>query len=208
MNAKHVYFVRHGQSEYNIAEKVLSYDTPLTQLGLLQARECRLRCLNLDFQLIFTSPYQRSRMTAAIINEHKGKPILIDRRFFGYRYPEATIGLEKKNEPSHLEMMSGVEQKYKGGDNYSELQARVAAALTLIEERDEVSILVISHGYFLYTVFNLIVFGSDASFTGFERIYHALPHDNTGLTHCVYDPSRSLGKKWRVVTWNDVTHLR
>lgn len=62
MTKKHIYFVRHGQSEYNISEIMLVHDTPLTILGKAQAQECAERCATLDHKLIVLPAHLKNRI--------------------------------------------------------------------------------------------------------------------------------------------------
>ncbi|MBF0435037.1 MAG: histidine phosphatase family protein [Magnetococcales bacterium] len=75
-----LFFVRHGQSNYN--ERQLCNDDPdddvhLTQTGILQAEGAGLALQHVPLQLICTSPLPRARQTAEIINRHHNLPIRI-----------------------------------------------------------------------------------------------------------------------------------
>ncbi len=209
MAKKHVYFVRHGQSEYNLSDTALAHDTALTPQGVSQAEECAARCATLDFEMIFTSTYQRAFKTAEAIQKKNNKPIVKDDRFLEYRYPNAIIGLPKQADggPDHLDMIGGIEKRYPGGELFEQLNSRAKSALLLLESREESSVLVVTHSFFLHALLCAIIFGQEASFREFKRICMTMKLSNTGITHCVFDSERGEGNKWKVITWNDDAHL-
>ena len=207
MAEKHIYFVRHGQSEYNVSPVTLPHDTALTPLGEAQAELCASRCAMIDFDVIFSSSYGRAKMTAEAISRKTGKPVEIDDLLLEYRYPDAIIGLPKKGGPDHLEMLSGTETRYAGGELYDDLKIRAEKTLALFESRNETSFVVVSHSFLLFAVLTSLIFGKEATFREFERLNCSMRLSNTGVTHCTFDPERKEGKKWKVVTWNDDAHL-
>lgn len=66
-----VYFIRHGQSEFNAAFKgevdPLIFDAPLTELGFAQAADARARFSELEITRVITSPLTRAIQTAKTI---------------------------------------------------------------------------------------------------------------------------------------------
>ncbi|MEP2533639.1 histidine phosphatase family protein [Shimia sp.] len=66
-----VYFIRHGQSEFNAAYKgkfdPMIFDAPLTELGFAQAAEARNKVSKLGITRVITSPLTRAIQTAKTI---------------------------------------------------------------------------------------------------------------------------------------------
>ena len=66
-----IYFIRHGQSEFNAAfnGKIdpMIFDPALTKLGLEQAESARVNILKLGIDRVITSPFTRAIQTAKII---------------------------------------------------------------------------------------------------------------------------------------------
>ena len=58
---KVVYFVRHGQSEDNVAPVFQSPHSPLSEVGRTQAQRIAARVAKLAFDALLTSPYQRAK---------------------------------------------------------------------------------------------------------------------------------------------------
>ena len=66
-----LYVVRHGQTDYNIDNKVCGIsNVELTDLGKQQAIKAREQLEDQKIDYIFASPLQRAYDTAKIINEN------------------------------------------------------------------------------------------------------------------------------------------
>lgn len=71
---KTIYFVRHGQTEFNLHHKVQGIcDSPLTQLGIRQVEAVKQYFIknNIYFDLAFSSPQKRACDTLKIITSQK-----------------------------------------------------------------------------------------------------------------------------------------
>ena len=76
-----LYVVRHGQTNYNIANKVCGKsDVELTDLGKQQAKKASEQLQDVSLDFIFASPLKRAYTTAKIINENHQLPIHQDQR--------------------------------------------------------------------------------------------------------------------------------
>ena len=77
-----LYIVRHGQTGYNIDNKVCGIsDVELTSLGKQQAKMASEQLKDISLDMIFASPLQRAHETAKIINENHQLEIKIDLEF-------------------------------------------------------------------------------------------------------------------------------
>lgn len=74
-----VYIVRHGQVPHNALKQYNTADEYLTQLGIRQAKELRDKIRNMNFDIIISSPLNRAKHTAEIININNNKIIYDDR---------------------------------------------------------------------------------------------------------------------------------
>ena len=90
-----IYLVRHGQTEFNREGRYQGrVDSPLTELGLAQARAAGARLAALAAEeggnwIIETSPLGRARRTAEIIAQSMGLPALtVDPRLIEVSYGE------------------------------------------------------------------------------------------------------------------------
>ncbi|MGH8982221.1 MAG: histidine phosphatase family protein, partial [Acidimicrobiales bacterium] len=75
-----VFLVRHGETEWNrLGRRQGRLDSPLTDLGLVQAQEVAARAASLRIDAVFSSPLGRAATTAAIIAKpHRHEVVLID----------------------------------------------------------------------------------------------------------------------------------
>lgn len=204
---KHIYFVRHGESEYNSSDVILSHDTNLTQTGVEQAEICAARCSSIPFDVIIASPLVRAKKTAEAISRRTGKQVDVSDLFVEYRYPLGVIGMKKDEAPSYVDMISGVEQRFSGGEVFDDLKLRAMQALGFLESRNEESLVVVSHAMFVYTLLTAMVFGESMTCRDLVKCFNAFRLSNTGITHFVFNDEKPKEKQWRVLTWNDDAHL-
>ncbi len=74
-----VYVVRHGQIPNNALKRHTNPYEDLTELGIKQAKDLRDKIKNINFDVIFVSPYLRARHTAQILNVNQINMIIDDR---------------------------------------------------------------------------------------------------------------------------------
>ena len=84
-----IYLVRHGQTEWNVADKVQgASDSPLTENGIKEIKKLAKVLKKVKFDLAFSSDLLRAKRTAEILAlEHKlsvETNALIKERFFGH----------------------------------------------------------------------------------------------------------------------------
>ena len=69
---KSFYFVRHGQTDWNIEKRIMGQqDIPLNDVGRKQAQKIRTLLDNYHVTTIFCSPLLRARQTAEIIAQER-----------------------------------------------------------------------------------------------------------------------------------------
>lgn len=65
-----LYLLRHGQTDWNVAHRIIGRtDVELNELGITQAQNAREELKNLQFDICFSSPLKRAKMTADIVCE-------------------------------------------------------------------------------------------------------------------------------------------
>jgi len=82
MSPKTLYFVRHGEADYNLLDWVNCHpdvSNNLTVTGREQAACCRKELAQGAIEVIYCSEFPRTRQTAEIINQPFGVPIIVDR---------------------------------------------------------------------------------------------------------------------------------
>ncbi len=98
--------------------------------------------------------------------------------------------------------------KYEDGDSFNDIKNRAMSALSYLENREEQSILVVTHAGTLRAIVGAIIFGEDFTFSDYRRLYRSLKSENTGITLVEYSGENGMLKNgWKIVTWNDHAHL-
>ena len=71
-----VYFVRHGQTKYNVLQEHQPESAGLSKLGIKQAKILAKRFSKISIDIIYSSPMKRAKQTAEIINKSLKKKIV------------------------------------------------------------------------------------------------------------------------------------
>jgi broad specificity phosphatase PhoE len=148
---KHLYFVRHGESEFNKAHKWTgSTDSPLTEEGHVQAKNTgdEIKKTGVKIDAIISSPLTRAHQTAVDIAEVIGYPVneitqtdLLVERNFG----ELEGQKDWLQATQYLLDESSID-KHEGVETLAALQRRADTLLEKLIGLDKDSILIVGHG--------------------------------------------------------------
>jgi len=152
---KHLYLLRHGQTEFNL--KVLSQgqvNSPLTELGIKQAEVIKeeIKKLNLKFDYVFSSPLGRSIETMNIVLDNP-KHELLD----GLK--EISFGsYDGKDWYSIPRPLATEKAKEYGGETIDELLDRVYKSIVDVMNKvpDNSNVIIFSHGFAIRTFDNYV----------------------------------------------------
>lgn len=204
---KHVYFVRHGESEENVGQVHRGPDAQLTEKGKEQARIVAERIERIGVDALIASPFPRARDTAQAIGERIGKEPEQNELFSEWLPPSETIGLHR----SHPQMKTIFESifasfdphyRHSDEETFADLVTRAEAALRALEAHVAERLCVVTHGGFLRILAGTFVFGPDFTKKQFFDMREHMRTMNTGITYAHFD-----GSVWRLITWNDQSHL-
>lgn len=173
-----LYIVRHGQSTENV-KKVLAgrTDSPLTELGVEQAKLAGNRLKDIDFAHMYSSRIKRCFDTAQqIIKYHKEAPfefsdLLLEREFGIFTGKSvADIDYAAMDEETMDNKQNGVEW-------LSEVRERVKTFLSELEDRHESedNILAVTHSN------PLRIFVSEVLNIPYLEVIHTYPFANTAI---------------------------
>lgn len=145
---KKLYFVRHGQSEWNVEDKICgSTDIPLTAKGHDQAIETGKSILEsgIKADMILYSPLKRAADTAKHISEITGipaisEPLLTEQNFGKWE------GTSPRSHPDFQAEKRQFVSRYEGGESMLHLAQRIYNLLDRLKEDDKVYILVAHNG--------------------------------------------------------------
>lgn len=143
----HVYFVRHGQTVWNVENKICgATDIALTELGHQQAIETGKRILEQGIKAdeILYSPLVRAKDTALHISEMTGIPAREEPRL-----KEQNFGKYESTARNGEEFQEAKKQfvcRYEGGESMLHLAQRIYNLLDEVRASDKTCILVAHNG--------------------------------------------------------------
>jgi alpha-ribazole phosphatase len=141
----HVYFMRHGQTNYNqlgLCNDDPAKDVYLTETGIQQAEQAACRLQHSHIELIVTSELPRTRQTADIINQFHHGPIIshpaindIRSGFDGKPVADYFSAIEP--DPLHIAV--------NGGESLLNHKQRVLSYFDWLQQQPRQAILTIAH---------------------------------------------------------------
>ena len=210
---KVVSFVRHGQSEDNVAPVFQAPHSPLSAVGRHQAARLAARVSHLAFDALLASPYQRAKATAAAIGNITGKAPECVERFTERVQPTSINGTPSTDAPAQRTWQAWEHRLYtpgrrvEDGENSDDLLTRAEQALALLTDRAEPSIVVVTHGYFLRTMVARVMLGAALSGDTCTHFHTVAAMANTGLTVLRYHVGVDAGPGGRLWIYNAHAHL-
>jgi len=194
--------VRHGETEWNVELREMGHlDSPLTPLGIQQARALGDRLNQFGFDALYSSDLGRAIQTAEIVGKICQKPVQLNS---GLRERHMGIfqGLTRQeiSEKYPKEMATyeriGFLDVIPAGETAQERTDRSVRVLTEIASRHpEQTIVVVTHGGFL---------------TGFLGFVLGIPFSNGRRyrkENASFNAFEYLEPNWYLQTWNDISHL-
>ncbi len=148
MSEKSIYFVRHGQSEWNVAGKICgATDIPLTEKGHEQAIETGKEILKEGIKAdeILYSPLLRAADTAKHISEMTGIPARMEPRLIEQNFGHWE-GTSPRNAPDFVAAKHQFINHYGNGESMFRLAQRIYNLLDELKKDDKTYILVAHNG--------------------------------------------------------------
>ncbi len=143
----YLYFVRHGQSLWNVENKICgATDIPLTETGHKQAIETANKFIseNLSADMILYSPLVRAAETARHISEITGIPMRMEERL-----REQNFGKYESTPRNGAEFREAKKQfvcRYEGGESMLHLAQRIYNLLDELKAAsDEQTFILVAH---------------------------------------------------------------
>jgi len=217
-----IYFVRHGESEFNAANKHQHSQVELSQQGKEQVAIVAKRFLRIPIDVILTSTSTRAYKTANIIAAAIERKIIQTSLLTEIKQPSEIVGFSI-DDPEAIRVRALIKEHwneaswhYSDEENFFDAKARAQKFLPMLAERKEENILAVTHGVFLTggarkvltgrkvlkMVLTLMAAGEKLTPELFLGVRDFFVHRNTGITLCEYDE-----RGWRLITWNDHAHL-
>lgn len=159
-----MYFVRHGETDWNVNKKIQgSADIPLNENGRRQAGELAARLAGLqkegDFQAVrvYTSPQLRASETAETVAEALGLScISLDglREMSMGKWEGMSWNRVREEFPGEYRAWNSHRRyrKTPEGESYQDVVSRAFSAIAYILEREQEDVLVVTHSAVLMAV--------------------------------------------------------
>lgn len=140
-----VYFIRHGQTNYNrlaLCNDDPDKDVHLTETGLQQADSLAKQLRDVELQQIFVSELPRTAQTARVINQYHHVPIQIDPRINDIRsgfdsLPVTQYQAAIAADPLHI--------RCNGGESLLDHKQRVNGFIDWLAQQSLQQVLVVAH---------------------------------------------------------------
>jgi len=167
-----LYFVRHGETQYNIEKRMQGFcDSPLTERGIQQAKAVGAGLASIDFKAVYASESQRVLDTAKFALGERNLSVTTDARLkemnFGVLESllQEEIISEHGNILERIFSMSDIDFRVPKGESFTDLLTRTKTAVEEIIDKHKDTggnILLFSHGvtigYFIMSVAKLETF--------------------------------------------------
>jgi 2,3-bisphosphoglycerate-dependent phosphoglycerate mutase len=206
---KVVYFVRHGQSVANVSAVFQPPHSPLSEEGWEQARCIGRRMAQLSCAALISSPFRRAVETAHAIAQQTALEAEYSELFVERIKPSSINGAPIEDEVAQATWRRWEESLYtpsmrvEDGENFDDIIARADRALVFLGERNEASLAVVTHGFFLRTLVARALFTDMLNEKAFKRFQSMASMENTGLTVLRWRGETG----WRLWIYNDHAHL-
>ncbi len=208
-----IYFIRHGESVDNISDVFQGADSELTEKGHRQARSVAERIGRTQVQVLLTSTMRRAAQTAEHIRDATGLPLEYHDILREYLPPSNLVGVPHKTPEgrAYLEALhthyDDPTFRYADEDTYFDLHARALSVIQQLSEREERHVAVITHAGFMRVIIAAMLAEGAPDPLVAHRMARFFAPVNTGVTICKYCPGEVERNKWRLLCWNDHTHL-
>ncbi|MDZ5712649.1 histidine phosphatase family protein [Jeotgalibacillus haloalkalitolerans] len=182
--------VRHGETDWNAAGRLQgTTDIHLNKTGVAQAQECGQFLSSGNWDVMITSPLQRARKTAEIINEDLYLPFVVMEEF-SERYFGDAEGMTKEDRVAAFP-----DKKYPNQEIEETFHRRIMNGLQKINHHyGDQKILLVAHGAVIGAILSILSNGEIGS-----RKTRLI---NAGMSHIGFTEGR-----WCIREYNQVTHL-
>lgn len=210
---KTVYLVRHGQSIDNASPVFQSLNSPLSKKGLSQAQDVANRVSHLKFDKLIASPVQRAKQTAETISKVTKKEIHYSDLFVERIKPTSMDGKPWTDRKAQRvwrqweKSLVNTGMKIEDGENFDDIIKRANDALTFLENENDETIVVVSHGHFIRSMIAVLLLGDDITPSIIRNFYDLTSLENTGITVIQFREAFEEKARWRLWTLNDHAHF-
>lgn len=152
MRTTTIYLTRHGQTEWNVQNRMQGHkDSSLTPLGVMQAEWLNRGLLNTELDAVYSSSSPRALRTAEIVRGERSVPLTACDEF-----KEIGMGVWEGRESSEIQLQDPEQHRYfwenpesfavQGSETFAEVQTRALNKLLEITRQHEgQTVLIVTH---------------------------------------------------------------
>ena len=212
MGTKIIYFVRHGETVLNAEGVRQGPEGSLTEQGRAQALATAKRFPKHKGrpQIIYASPFERTRETAEIIAKELNMKIKYSDLLKERKNPTEIIG-HWGGEPGIKNIIDRIDKSYHADDlrvsdeeNFTDLKKRAKKLLGFISRRYHKRIIMVTHGIFLKMVISYMLYGDKLTASQYNNLSYFNPINNAGMAICSYKHHWLKKNEWKLLVWNDL----
>ncbi len=211
-----IYFVRHGQTDGNLAKRHQAEVTKLTPEGREQIVQTAAWAKTIKPTHLIASRHVRALQTAKIIGETVDLLPQTEDLFIELKRPDRVYGHRHRSARSvtylmrwYLGLAGGLGENGEG-ESYEAFRARLDAAQKFLKQLPDGSrVIVVSHAVFIgFMAAHLCDKAPVAIPDAFRLFRKMLKLCNGSYSHVQYDPAASEGAcAWELVSYNNCEHL-
>ncbi|MFH1200886.1 MAG: histidine phosphatase family protein [bacterium] len=212
MPTKLIYFVRHGETESNTQGIRQGAEGSLTQRGREQALATAKRFPKQKGspQIIFASPFQRTKETAEIIAKELNLKIKYTDLLKERRNPTEILGYWSGDREVRA-ITDFIDKSYHADDlrvsdeeNFVDLKKRAKKLLSFISRKWQKKIIMVTHSRFLKLVVSYMIYDDKLTASQYNNLSYFNKIENAGMAICSYTHHWLKKDEWKVIVWNDL----
>ncbi|MCR4333588.1 MAG: histidine phosphatase family protein [Patescibacteria group bacterium] len=211
MRPRRFYFVRHGETVLNAAHTKQGPDGGLSELGKKQAEATGALLAPLAVRAIISSPYERAKETATIINKKLRVPVSYTSLLAERRNPSEVIGKDR-DDPEVKRIIDQIDLAYHDDDyrhsdeeNFIDLKKRARRCLRYLAWHGSLRNCVVTHHAFLKMLLSYMLYHHKLHSKDYVKLSYFNMSDNGGISVCEYHPWKmfSATRGWEIVSFNE-----
>jgi len=212
MATKLIYFVRHGETVFNVKNIKQGSEGLLTEKGRAQAFATAKRFPKEKGcpEIIIASPFERTKETAAIIAEELKLSVEYSDLLVERRNPSEIIG-QWAGDKDVRQIVDRMDQSFHDDnlrisdeENFIDLKGRAKKLLEYITHRREKKIIMVTHKIFLRMVVSYMLYGGSLNASMYNSLSFFNPIDNASMAICSYTTHWFKKAEWKLIVWNDL----
>lgn len=212
MGTKIIYFVRHGETASNAEHIKQGAKGPLTEKGRAQALATakRFPTRRGSPQVIYASPFERTKETAEIIGKYLNLKVKFSDLLIERKNPSGVVG-HNAEDLEVRKILDHIDKSYHPDDlriadeeNFIDLKKRASKLLRFIKHRRQKRIIMVTHSRFLKLVISYMIYGDKLTASQFNNLSYFNKINNAGMAICTYTHHWFKKDEWKLLVWNDL----